>query len=202
MKDERNNSGRENSGDWNSGDWNSGRENSGHGNSGRGNSGHGNSGRGNSGRGNSGDWNSGNWNSGYGNSTNRESGIFCSEESTVRMFNKPTNLKWNEIIHADYSDLALCEWVTELRMTDEEKKNEPDFSVRGGYLKTYNYKDAWRNFWDKTDEANKKLILELPNFDAIIFEEITGINVSNESNEMTIEDLEKLTGIKNLKIKK
>ena len=87
-------------------------------------------------------------------------------------------------------------------MTDEEKKNESDFSVREGYLKTYDYKEAWGNFWNKTSDDNKQLILDLPNFDATIFEDITGINVNNKSNEMTIEELEKLTGIKNLKIKK
>ena len=227
MSDNKNNTGNRNSGDWNSGDWNSGDRNSGHRNSGYGNSGHrnsgdwnsgnwnsgygnsgyGNSGHRNSGHRNSGDWNSGDWNSGnrnsgYGNSTYRESGIFCSEQSNVRLFNKPTNLKWNEISHADYSALLLCEWIPESKMTNEEKKNEPDFSVREGYLKTYDYKDAWSNFWKKTTKENKQLILDLPNFDAGIFEDITGVNVNNESNEMTIEELEKLTGIKNLKIKK
>jgi hypothetical protein len=87
-------------------------------------------------------------------------------------------------------------------MTDEEKKKEVDFHTREGYLKTYSYKDAWRNFWNKTDKDNKQLILDLPNFDSVIFEDITGIDVNNNPNEMTIEELEKLTGIKNLKIKK
>jgi hypothetical protein len=226
------NSGDGNSGDMNSGDWNSGHRNSGYGNSGDRNSGDRNSGYGNSGDRNSGNWNSGNWNSGnwnsgdmnsgdwnsgnrnsgnrnsgdwnsgYGNSTNRESGIFCNVEDNVRLFNKETNLKWDCINHADYSELLLCEWIPESKMTDEEKINEVDFHTREGYLKTYDYKQAWKNFWNKTDNENKKLILDLPNFDADIFEDITGINVNNESNEMTIEELEKLTGIRNLKIKK
>lgn len=76
----------------------------------------------NTGENNSGYWNSGSWNSGYGNSTDRESGIFCSELGTVRMFNKPTDLKWDDIQHPHFSEFNLIKWIPEEAMTDEEKK--------------------------------------------------------------------------------
>ena len=170
-----------NSGDWNSGDWNSGNRNSGYGNSGNWNSGNRNSGDGNSGEGNSGYGNSGEGNSGYGNSTNRESGIFNSEEPTIRMFNKPTDKKWDEIAHPDFSEFYLTKWISESEMTDEEKKADPNFYVKQGYLKKFEWKEAWANFWKDTDEENRKKFLALPNFDAVVFGSITGINVGVKS---------------------
>jgi hypothetical protein len=184
------NSGNGNSGNWNSGNWNSGYGNSGNGNSGNWNSGNGNSGNWNSGYGNSGYGNSGNWNSGYGNSgygnsgygnsTNRESGIFCSEAGKIRMFNKPTDLSWNEIDHPNFSLFFLNKWITESDMTNDEKKEDPQFYVRGGYLKTYSWEEAWKNFWKETDEENRQKFLKLPNFDAQVFEDITGIDVGQK----------------------
>ena len=172
------NSGDRNSGYWNSGDRNSGYWNSGDGNSGDWNSGDWNSGNGNSGNGNNGNGNSGNGNNGYGNSTNRESGIFCSEESTVRMFNKDSGKKWDEIEHPHLAGFELNKWIPESEMTNEEKKNHPNFFVREGYLKTYSWEDAWSNFWRDTDKDNRQKFLNLPNFDEGIFKEITGISVT------------------------
>ena len=181
------NSGYGNSGDGNSGDWNSGNRNSGDWNSGYGNSGDGNSGYGNSGYGNSGDGNSGNRNSGYGNSTNRETGIFNTTEGTLRMFNKLTDLKWDDIDHPDFDEFYLNKWVSESEMTDEEKKADPDFFVRGGYLKTFTWEEAWANYWRDSDEEEKQKVLSLPNFDPSIFKEITGIDVESSSKVETIE---------------
>ena len=136
-----------------------------------------NTGLNNSGYGNSGNWNSGNWNSGYGNSIDRESGIFCSEQGKIRMFNKPTNLTWNEINHPSFNEFYLNKWIGESEMNDEEKKAEPKFFVRGGYLKTYTWNEAWTNFWKDTNEENRKKFINLPNFDAKVFKDITGIDV-------------------------
>jgi len=191
-----NNTGENNSGDWNSGDWNSGDRNSGDWNSGdwnsgdwnsgNGNSGYGNSGYWNSGNKNSGDWNSGNGNSGYGNSTNRSAGIFCSTEPTLRMFNKETNLKWDDIDHPNFYGFNLTKWIPESEMTKEEKKADEYFYVRQGYLKTYSWEEAWANFWRDTDEENRQKFLNLPNFDAEIFKEITGIDTKENSKKQEL----------------
>jgi len=160
---DKNNTGIDNSGYWNSGDWNSGNRNS------------------------------GDWNSGYGNSTNRESGIFNSEKPTIRMFNKPTNKKWDEIDHPSFDEYYLTKWVEEKDMTDKEKEADPEFHVRGGYLKTYTYKEAWSNFWKDTSEENRQKFLNLPNFDATIFLEITGIDSKdNKKKQQLIDKAEEL----------
>ena len=41
-------------------------------------------------------------------------------------------------------------------MTDEEKKADPDFYVRGGYLKTFTWEEAWANYWRDSDEKEKQ----------------------------------------------
>ena len=80
-------------------------------------------------------------------------------------------------------------------MTDEEKKADPQFCARKGYLKTYEWKEAWSNFWRETDESNRKKFLNLPNFDSEIFKEITGIDVSkSEPKKMTVAEIAKELG--------
>ena len=161
-----NNTGKDNTGENNSGDWNSGNWNSGDWNSGNWNSG---------------DWNSGDRNSGYGNSTNRETGIFNTTQGKIRCFNKETDLSWDDIDHPDFYEFYLTKWVSESEMTDEEKKADPQFFVRGGYLKTYTWEEAWANYWRDSDDEEKKRVLNLPNFDWAIFTEITGIKPTDDS---------------------
>ena len=168
-------------------DTNTGKENTGENNSGNGNSGNRNSGYGNSGNRNSGDWNSGNWNSGYGNSTDRETGIFNTTQGKIRCFNKETDLSWGDIDHPYFEEFYLNKWIPESEMTDEEKKADPEFYVRGGYLKTFTWEEAWANYWRDSDEEEKQKVLNLPNFDPSIFKEITGIDVEVDSKPETIE---------------
>jgi hypothetical protein len=169
------NSGNRNSGNWNSGNWNSGYWNSGYWNSGNYNSGNRNSGNYNSGNYNSGNRNSGNYNSG-----NYNSGYFCTDTPKVRIFNKETDLPREDIVFPDFFSFNLTEWVDSSIMTSDEKKDHPLWKTTGGYLKTYGYKEAWKKSWDKASEADRKKVFDLPNFDAKIFEEITGINVYTE----------------------
>ncbi len=71
-------------------------------------------------------------------------------------------------------------------MTEEEKEADEYFYVRQGYLKTYSWEEAWSNFWRDTDEENRQKFLNLPNFDADIFKEITGIDVSENSKKQEL----------------
>lgn len=64
---------------------------------------------------------------------------------------------------------------------NKEKEDYPTYKTTGGYLKSFEYKEMWAIFWRKTDEENKKKFLNLPNFDAKIFEEVTGINVDTKT---------------------
>jgi hypothetical protein len=169
------NSGHSNSGDWNSGhrnsgDWNSGDRNSGISNSGYRNSGDWNSGHSNSGHSNSGDWNSGDWNSGCFNSITPEK---------ILVFNKPCKRKvWDNAEKPDFIFFELTKWIQFCNMTEEEKKNNPQTEVTGGYLKTLDYKEAWKKAYDNASKKDIVLLKALPNFDAKVFEEITGINVN------------------------
>ena len=68
-------------------------------------------------------------------------------------------------------------WIFSEDMTDEEKKQHPEHETTGGYLKTVPFKTACRMMWDKLDAADRQKVLDLPNFDARIFKEVTGIEV-------------------------
>ena len=193
--------GRCNSGDQNSGSWNSGNRNSGSWNSGNRNSGNWNSGNRNSGDQNSGNWNSGNWNSGDRNSGNRNSGnrnsgdwnatsfsngCFNTVSPKIYMFNKPTDWTFERWFNCrarrllnDIDDCQL-EYVYLSAMTDEEKAAHPEAETTGGYLKERTTADnAWK-WWAGLSAADRNVILSLPNFDAAIFREITGIDVSKD----------------------
>jgi hypothetical protein len=103
------------------------------------------------------------------------------------MFNKPTNLKWDEIDHPHFREFYLTKWIPEEDMTDEEKEANPEYDIRKGYLKTFDYNEAWANFWKDTDEENRRKFLALPNFDAKVFKDITGIDVLDTSEVIEID---------------
>ena len=175
------NSGYRNSGDRNSGNGNSGDRNSGYRNSGNGNSGDGNSGNWNSGDWNSGDWNSGDGNSGDWNSGNGNSGYFNSNEPCLRMFNKMTYCKRDDINIPSWCYFDLTVWVSHDTATEEEKKkHKNEIEICGGFLKTLDYKDAWRLAWNKASIKERKKLFELPNWDNEVFKEITGIDAEKE----------------------
>ena len=176
-----NNTGLFNSGYMNSGNMNSGNMNSGDRNSGNMNSGDMNSGDRNSGNMNSGDMNSGNMNSGVANKCNFSNGVFCNEsDMNIRIFNKPSGMSLHDFFNSRYWD-AMCnapfnftEWV---EYTPEEMAADHEKERRRGYLKENSYKEAWDNWWKMLDEESKQVIQEMPNFDADIFRDITGIEL-------------------------
>ena len=182
------NSGNRNSGDWNSGNRNSGDRNSGDWNSGNRNSGDCNSGNRNSGNWNSGNRNSGNWNSGNRNSgdwnkTSFSSGCFNTKESKILMFNKPSDWTfmdwWNSEARRLLNKIRknVLEWVWSDDMTDEEKEQHPDYKTTDGYLKELDESECGQIWWNSLTDNEKDVILSLPNFDAEIFEQITGVHI-------------------------
>ena len=181
--DELVNKGKDNTGDRNSGDRNSGDSNSGDSNSGDSNSGYRNSGDSNSGYSNSGDSNSGNSNSGIFNKTNYCSGIFNSKEQKVPLFNGTAYVLMSEFIRTDVYNILtfryfpLTEWIWELDMSDEEKKNNPEFYVMEGYLKVNTYEYACQEWWKALEGYEKEKVLNIKGFNKKIFKEITGIKI-------------------------
>ena len=177
------NSGYRNSGDCNSGDFNSGNYNSGDYNSGNYNSGDCNSGSFNSGDCNSGSFNSGDYNSGY-----RNSGSFNINEPKMRLFNKELDMTVSEFKskYSLYMNISLNTWIDESNMTDAEKDSNEGWEEVGGYLKTIEYKDVCRKWWEENPEEHERF-LTLPGFDSEIFEEITGIDVDKPEEMIEID---------------
>ena len=142
-------------------------------------------GRCNSGNCNSGNWNSGNRNSGDWNATSFSNGCFNTVSPKIYMFNKPTdwtfgwwfNCRARRLLN-DIDDCQL-EYVYLPDMTDEEKAAHPEAETTGGYLKERTTADNARKWWAGLSADDRNVILSLPNFDAAIFKEITGIDVSN-----------------------
>ena len=181
-----------NTGDWNTGnrntgDWNTGNRNTGNWNTGNRNTGNWNTGNRNTGNRNTGDWNTGNRNTGNRNtgdwnSTSFSSGFFNSQEQPLYIFNKPASMKRSELLNL--KGLSVLKWnyendwwIYSENMTEEEKQNHPEHETTGGYLKTVDFKTACKMMWDNLDSDEKQAVKELPNFDADVFEEITGIKV-------------------------
>ena len=92
-------------------------------------------------------------------------------------FDKPCSKMWSEVDTPHFLEFKIAYWIKELEMTDEEKEENETYKTTSGFLKSVDYKTAWKIFWRRTDENNRKKFLNLPNFDPKIFKEITGIDV-------------------------
>ena len=164
-------------GDGSTGDWSTGYGSTGYGSTGDwstgyGSTGYGSTGNGSTGNGSTGNWSTGNWSTGHFSSVDYDG---------FSAFNKPCNPQvWDDAIKPNFLFFGLVEWVESKDMTDKEKLNNSSHITTGGYQKTYEYKEAWRRSWDKTSYEDRELVLSLPNFDADIFLEISGIDVRKE----------------------
>ena len=178
------NTGNRNTGDWNTGNWNTGNWNTGNWNTGDCNTGDWNTGNWNTGNCNTGDWNTGDWNTGDWNKANHSTGVFNTKDQPLTMFNLPS--KWF------YSDWAKSEansilnkiphdpvvWIWSEDMTEEEKLSHPEHETVGGYLKKMDLSDNAKIWWRGLTNKEKETVMSLPNFDAQIFKEITGVDVN------------------------
>lgn len=175
------NSGSSNTGSCNSGSRNSGEYNSGWHNSGSYNSGWYNSGSRNSGSHNSGSHNTGDWNKAI-----RSSGCFNTKASKIEMFDKPSDwtfTKW--LVSRAHDIMAIVaadstEFIPFEKMTEEEQQKHPELKACGGYYRRRTTEEIFKiqqDNWNRLSEEDKAAVTSLPNFDAEIFEEITGIKI-------------------------
>ena len=112
-------------------------------------------------------------------------------------FNKPcTPEKWGAAKKPKFLYFDLTEWVLSEDMTQAEKEDNPSYKTTGGYLRVYGYKEAWRKAWDSATDEDKELLFELPNFDADVFKEISGIDVNEKTEELTVAEISKRLGYK------
>ena len=156
--------------------------NTGNCNTGDRNTGDRNTGDRNTGKENTGDRNTGDRNTGDWNSTNFSSGIFNSVEQPLYIFNLPTKISRNEI--RNHKGIKILDWnfenswwIYSENMSDEEKSIHPEHEATGGYLKTVDFKPACKMMWDKLSDDEKQCVKEIPNFNAEVFKEITGIEI-------------------------
>jgi hypothetical protein len=196
------NTGHRNTGYCNTGNHNTGNYNTGYHNTGNGNTENYNTGDCNTGNYNTGDCNTGNWNTGYRNtggwnSIHHETGSFnTTKADTIRVFNKTiSRSEWDRAYLPHFLHFILTEWVEKSDMTDREKKDHPDYKTTGGYLKSYEYKEAFQNSWDEADPEDRERVWDIPGFDPDIFYEISGIDVrEGQIKELTVAEVSKLLG--------
>ena len=170
------NTGRCNTGDKNTGDWNTGDKNTGDCNTGDKNTGDKNTGNKNTG-----DWNTGDKNTGDWNKSSFNTGCFNTEEQKIMLFNKPSDMTYREWLDSNARYLLnqipkdVVAWVYEEDMTDEEKAAHPTYEATGGYLKVLDESECGQLWWDSLSDCRKEIIKAIPNFDAEIFFQCTGI---------------------------
>ena len=177
------NTGKDCTGLCNTGNRNTGNCNTGNRNTGNRNTGDCNTGDWNTGNRNTGDWNTGDWNTGDCNKSSFNTGCFNTEEPKIMLFNKPSDMTYREWIDSDARYLLnripkdVVEWVYEEDMTDEEKVANPTYETTGGYLKVLDESECGQLWWGSLSDLQKNHIKSIPNFDAEIFEQCTGIKV-------------------------
>ena len=186
---DKNNTGNRNTGYWNTGDWNTGNWNTGNRNTGYWNTGNRNTGYWNTDNRNTGDWNTGNWNTGYWNTGYWNTGYWNTGDCNTGYFNTktPKTIKafgkkclredWENANKPNCLYFSLTEWVYESDMSDVEKQENPSYSHTGGYLKAFDYKEAFTKSVTEASKEDRDLIRALPNFNADIFLEISGVDL-------------------------
>ena len=102
------------------------------------------------------------------------------------MFNKPSGWSYKDWMHSEARCLLngipkdVVEWIYESDMTDEEKEAHTSYKTTGGYLKELDESDCAQMWWNGLLEYQRNIIKALPNFDADIFKQCTGITVESE----------------------
>ena len=175
--------GRCNTGNRNTGDWNTGNRNTGDCNTGDCNTGNRNTGDCNTGDWNTGDCNTGNRNTGDWNKSSFNTGCFNTVEQKIMLFNKPSDMTYRDWYESDARWLLnqipkdVVEWIYSEDMTDEEKAEHLTHETTGGYLKVLDESECGQLWWGSLSDRQKNIIKAIPNFDAEIFFQCTGIRV-------------------------
>lgn len=131
---------------------------------------------------NTGDCNTGSCNTGDCNTGNRNIGDW--NTGGCNIFNKPSSMTYCEWVNSDARDLLnqipknVVEWIYEVNMTDTEKAAHPTYETTGGYLKVLDESECGQLWWDALADYQKNIIKGIPNFDADIFFQCTGIRTN------------------------
>lgn len=168
-----------NTGIGNKGSYNSGHLNAGSFNAGSFNAGDFNTGHFNAGSFNTGDYNTGSYNSGYFNKGDWCCGICNTTPGKIRMFNRETNLSMQEITRSrGYHVLEFIFEQAEQALMASLEKSKDSSAAKPGTVSRKEHTRQIQAIYDRLSEADKKAIRSLPNFDAEIFKECTGIIIT------------------------
>lgn len=163
----------------NTGDNNTGNRNTGDRNTGCCNTGNRNTGDSNTGDSNTGDCNTGDWNK-----SSFNTGCFNTVEQKIMLFNKQSDMTYRDWCKSDARYLLnqipkdVVEWIYSDNMTDEEKEQHPTYKTTDGYLKKLDETECGQLWWDSLSNHQKNIIKAIPNFDAEIFFQCTGIRTN------------------------
>ena len=131
-----------------------------------------------------GDWSTGyrstgNYSTGDWSISNYSSGHFSTEDySGFGCFDKPCTLEqWEGAVKPSWLYFNLTEWIDKDDMSEEEKKEHPEYTTIGGYLKVYDYQEAFQKSYNNATREEQLEIKNLPNFDAEKFFKISGIRI-------------------------
>ena len=119
------------------------------------------------------------------NISDHETGCFCTEEHTIRIFDAESDMTFREWRDSDaYFLLARIEFkpnqfIVSSDMTDEEKIAHPEHETIGGYLKICDTGEAFSTWWGSLTKNEKSIIKNIPNFNAEKFLQLTGIQVND-----------------------
>jgi len=178
------NTGNRNTGDRNTGCCNTGDNNTGYYNTGNRNIGYCNTGCCNTGNRNTGDSNTGDCNTGDWNKSSFNTGCFNTVEQKIMLFNKQSDMTYRDWCKSDARYLLnqipkdVVEWIYSDNMTDEEKEQHPTYKTTDGYLKKLDETECGQLWWDSLSNHQKNIIKAIPNFDAEIFFQCTGIRTN------------------------
>ena len=181
-------------GGWSTGSWSigyrsTGDRSAGHGSTGNGSTGHGSTGHGSAGDRSTGHGSTGNGSTGSWSTSNWSTGHFSTVDyAGFGAFNLPCSPDiWDKAQKPDFLYFDLVEWIVIEDMTETEITDNPTCETVGGFLKVYEYQEAFLKSFNSLSAEEKKeqiaLLEALPNFNYDIFYEISGIDYLNRKTE-------------------
>ena len=84
---------------------------------------------------------------------------------------------WDEAEKPACLYFELTEWVDLDKMTQSEKEQNPSSKTTGGFLKEYDYKEAFTKSVTSASREERDLIRALPNFNDEVFFEVSGCDL-------------------------
>ena len=180
--------GNRSTGDGSTGHWSTGNRSTGNGSTGDGSTGDGSKGNRSTGNGSTGDGSTGHWSTGNRSTGHLSTGHWSiSDWSTGHFDTKPRKLRaFNKKIDPDVWGSAfkpsclffdLTQWIGAEEMTDAEKSENPNYITTGGYLKVFDYKEAFTKSVKNATKEERDQIRALPNFDDDVFLEVSGCDL-------------------------